>query len=163
MTELWRDIQGFEGLYQVSDQGKVRGLKRGHLLRPNRKRAGYMQVALSRDGICKFIDVHRLVALTFLPNPEKKPQVNHKNGRKDDNRLCNLEWTTNSENQRHRFDVLGHSGNTARPVICLETKREYPSAKAAAADIGCDRSSVSMCCLGINKTCKKFHFIFKED
>lgn len=163
MSRMWKPIPGFEGLYIVSDFGQVRGLKRGHCLRPNRKRTGYLQVTLSRGGVNHYRDVHRLVAQAFLPNPEGKPQVNHKNGQKSDNRACNLEWVTESENQRHRFEVLGHRGHTARPVVCLETGSVYPSAKAAAEDIGCNRSSVSQCCLGTRKSCKNLHFKFKEE
>lgn len=114
--EEWREIPGWEGLYEVSNMGNVRSLDRrcssgkfckGQILAKRYDNSGYTQVGLCRSSTVKWMKVHRLVAMAFLPNPENKPQVNHLNGIRDDNRLGNLEWCTCSENHRHAFDVLG--------------------------------------------------------
>lgn len=114
--EVWKDIPGYEGYYQASTEGRVRSLSRirmdgaykpGKVLNKNRLRDGYEQVALCKDRKRDYEKVHRLVALTFIPNPDNKPQVNHKNGIKHDNRLENLEWVTPRENTMHAYNVLG--------------------------------------------------------
>lgn len=161
--EEWKDVQGYEGLYQVSNTGQVRGVKRGKTLKPHKSKAGYLEVTLSKQNTFAYFLIHRLVAQAFIPNPEGKPQINHKNGVKTDNRLDNLEWSTRSENQRHRFSVLGQRGHTARPVRCVDTNEVYPSAKLAAQKLGLCRSAISLCCLGKRKSTGGYHFKFKED
>ena len=103
MNEEWRPIEGYEGLYEVSSYGRVRSLDRydnrncfrkGKVLSPAKDKNGYLKVVLNCNGKCKTINVHRLVALTFLPNPDNLPCVNHKNEDKTDNRVDNLEWCT---------------------------------------------------------------------
>ena len=119
MEEIWKDVPGYEGLYQVSNMGRVKSLKRtremnlpGHTTAPVNERIrkfgkslGYQEVVLSKDGINKHFRVHKLVAMTFIPNPRGCAQINHKNGNKHDNRVENLEWCTPSENQRHAIDT----------------------------------------------------------
>ena len=87
MTETWKDVAGYEGLYQVSDRGRVRSLWFGkvRILKPGLKNGGYLQVALYRERKQKYLLVHRLVAEAFVPNPLNLPQVNHK----DENKLNN--------------------------------------------------------------------------
>ncbi len=89
--------------YKISEQGIVTNIKTGHELRGSINNCGYRRVQLSNR---KRYFVHRLVAEEFIPNPETKPQVNHINGNKLDNRVENLEWCTASENQQHRFTHL---------------------------------------------------------
>jgi hypothetical protein len=122
--ELWKDIIGFEGIYQVSNLGNVKRLNREismimkgsnctkkiteKILTPDINWSGYARIALNRN---KF-SVHRLVASAFVVNPENKKYVNHKNGIKNDNRLENLEWVTNSENLIHAYKTgLKHKDN----------------------------------------------------
>lgn len=107
MVEVWRDVIGYEGLYQVSDMGRVKsiGYDKEKILKPGRDTGGYFHVNLFKDGIKKLYKVHRLVCLNFLDNPENKEQVNHINGIKTDNRLINLEWNTRSENRQHAYNT----------------------------------------------------------
>lgn len=102
----WRDIPGYEGLYQVSDDGRVKSIARQGNAAPGERRRtpdayGYLQVSLYRDKKYIRAKVHRLVAMAFIPNPENKPQVNHIDGDKANNSVENLEWVTDSENKKH--------------------------------------------------------------
>ena len=106
----WKQIQGYEGYY-VSDRGDVKSYNSdhaGHILKPNKSDKGYIRVSLRNSkGGSSTMNVHRLVASAFIPNPDNLPQVNHKNGIKDDNRVENLEWVTSSQNVKHAYEVLG--------------------------------------------------------
>lgn len=108
--EEWRDVPGFDGVYQVSNLGRVRSLPRkvwnytkpGRIMADYCKPNGYKTVGLSHGGKhCKHAYVHRLVAQAFIPNPENLPEINHKNFDKKDNRVSNLEWVTSAENKAH--------------------------------------------------------------
>lgn len=100
MTE-WRDVVGYEGLYRVSSDGEIEHLKRNILLSQSTTALGYSVVTLFKNGSKLMVRVHRLVAQAFIPNPDDKPQVNHKDGKKQNNRVDNLEWNTQLENNRH--------------------------------------------------------------
>ena len=97
LTEEWKPVEGFEGLYLVSNLGKIYSIRNKTMLKPLVTRAGYNRVHLSVDGKVSSLTVHRIVAKAFVPNPEGKPTVNHKNEIKADNRAENLEWMTNKE------------------------------------------------------------------
>lgn len=103
MGEIWRDIDGYEGKYQVSNWGRVRNVKRNIIIKPYLNHKGYEKVSLSRGtkGNTDKHRVHRLVALAFIPNPNDLPQVNHKDGNKRNNSVSNLEWCTNLQNAQH--------------------------------------------------------------
>ena len=114
--EVWKSIQDYEGLYEVSNFGRVRSLdrfvvasynsialKKGKILKPGIDYKGYLRVYLSKNGKNKTIKIHRLVALTFIPNPNNLPQVNHKNNIKTKIMSENLEWITNLDNIRHAW------------------------------------------------------------
>ena len=111
VLEEWKPVCGYEGFYEVSTEGRVRSLPRattnGGILKPIYSKDGYASVHLSREGHDKIKRINRLVAEAFIPNQENKPEVNHLNGIRDDNRLCNLEWATTSENNLHACRVLG--------------------------------------------------------
>lgn len=92
-------VKGYEGLYWITKQGRVYS-KRGELSLPINKQ-GYVSITLSKNGVAKGWRVHRLMLLTFVPNPDNKPQCNHKNSIRHDNRLTNLEWCTPAENMAH--------------------------------------------------------------
>ena len=104
--EIWKDIKGYEGYYQISNMGRVKGLKRKFIHNEYIKKMyyydnSYVRVSLRKKSKPKTFLVHRLVALAFIPNPENKKQVNHKDGNKQNNNVCNLEWVDNSTNMQH--------------------------------------------------------------
>lgn len=123
MQEIWKDIKGYEELYQISNLGNVKSLKRKTLgkkhgnhylkeriLKPG-KSGNYYHVCLRKNNVNKIFYIHRLVAQTFIKNIENKNQVNHKNGKTTDNNVNNLEWVTASENQTHAYKVLKRKTN----------------------------------------------------
>lgn len=99
--EIWKEIKDFEGLYSISTSGRVLNILTRKFLSANRSKNPYLKVNLTKDKQAKTFKVHRLVAETFLPNPENKPEVNHKDGDKLNNFLSNLEWNTKKENRDH--------------------------------------------------------------
>jgi len=119
MTEIWKPILNYENFYLASSAGRIRSLERnikhyrggkslykGKIFeRSSASKHGYIYVPLHKDGINKQFSVHRLIAQTFIPNPDNKPYINHKNGIKTDNRIENLEWCTASENNKHAFKI----------------------------------------------------------
>ena len=94
MMEEWRAVPGYEGLYEVSNKGNVRNVRRNTLLRLTKTNNGYIRVFLYKNGIKTNLSVHRLVAKTFLPNPDNLPIINHKDEDKTNNNVDNLEWCT---------------------------------------------------------------------
>lgn len=103
MTEIWKDVEGFDGRYQVSSWGKVRSAK--GILSPYRNKKGYLKIDLNMNGKRYKRRVSRLVAEAFIPNPYGLPQVNHKDGNKENNSISNLEWCTNKENYDHAMKM----------------------------------------------------------
>lgn len=110
MEEVWKDINGYEGLYQVSNCGRIRSLDRydsmgrfrkGIIKADTHNGYGYRNVMLSKDGRSETLYVHRLVALAFIPNDNNLPQVNHKDENKENNHVDNLEWCTNEYNSNY--------------------------------------------------------------
>jgi hypothetical protein len=100
--EEWKPVSGYEGLYEVSNFGRVRSLKTGIMLRLNNRGLEYRSVLLCKKDLAnKSLRVHRLVAQAFIPNPENKPCVNHIDNNPNNNRVSNLEWVTPKENYQH--------------------------------------------------------------
>jgi hypothetical protein len=115
-NEIWKPINGLIG-YEVSNLGAFRSINRivkckrggtfnfkGRLLKQSLKKDGYLRVVISINGKSKHYSSHRLVAKTFINNPLNKKEVNHINSIRNDNRVCNLEWVTPSENLKHSYD-----------------------------------------------------------
>lgn len=125
--EVWKDVPEYEGLYQASNLGKVRSIRRsgskGLKLSEQRLR-GYLKCWFSKDNKVKSFLVHRVIAITFLPNSENKSQINHKNGVKDDNRVENLEWCSSQDNHAHSRIVLGKDAKGGKNPNSKLTERE---------------------------------------
>lgn len=128
--EIWKDVKGYEGLYQVSNLGRVKSLERQKsngkglvkidekVLTQDITNWGYYRVALYKKGTRKYYKVHRLVAIAFLPNPENKEQVNHIDGDKLNNNVDNLEWNTRIENIHHaKINGLFGNGSNSNYVL----------------------------------------------
>ena len=124
--EIWKEIKGYEGLYEVSSEGRVRVsdklvktkgnvlyLRKGVILKESYTR-GYSQVVLTKDGIRKGYKVHRLVAESFIPNPDNKPEVDHINCDRSDNIVENLRWVTAKENSNNPITLSKHYGRQTR-------------------------------------------------
>ena len=111
MKEIWKDVNGYEGLYKINNFGYIKSLKdcnyisREKILKFSKNDRGYLSVRLYKNTKWKIFRVNRLVAINFLPNPKNKPQVNHKDGNKQNNNVNNLEWCTHSENQNHAYSI----------------------------------------------------------
>ena len=184
--ENWKDIENYEGLYQVSNLGRVRSLKRDvyyqngtvhHLkekiLVPVLDKYGYPSVYLYKNGKVKFMLVHRLVALAFIPNPENKPQINHRDEVKTNNVVENLEWCTSFYNnhygtrtaravQNHKYPKLGNHPR-AKAIFCEELNKEFDCITSAGKELGIGRTSISQACTGKQKTAGGFHWRYADE
>lgn len=103
MIEKWVDIEGYEGIYKISNLGNVYSYKSGIILKHRLNTKGYVHYGLRKDGVAKDVRAHRLVATYFIPNPDNLPLVNHIDGDKTNNAYTNLEWCTHSYNQKHAY------------------------------------------------------------
>jgi hypothetical protein len=157
---FWRDVVGYEGLYQVSIDGEVKNVKTGRILRPCKSHKGYLLTYLYKDGKGKGYSVHRLVARAWIPNPDNLPQVNHINEDKTDNRVENLEWVTAKENVNWATGIE-RAAKTKRGVYNIKTSKpvyqytldgqfikEYPSTHEVERQTGFSHTNISACCLG---------------
>lgn len=173
--EQWKDIPSWEGYYQVSNMGRVKSVERTivysngitalvtqKILRQMGRVDRYLQVNLCRNRGLKTKLVHILVATEFVPNPENKPEVNHKKGIKIDNRASELEWNTKSENIQHSYDVLGRpvgeNQHRARKVICINIRKEYSTMTEASNDLNIPITQINAVCVGRQKTAKGYQF-----
>lgn len=123
-NEIWKNILNYENLYQVSNLGNVKRKQTNKLLKTlkhGKKENEYLMIALSNNGKEKMFYIHRLVAQAFIDNPNNLPQVNHINGIKSDNRVENLEWCTNGENQIHA--IKNNLKIPARGLQCGNTRK----------------------------------------
>lgn len=159
-AEIWKDVEGYEGLYKVSNRGEIYSLYKHKMLRWKINNRKYRSVGLYKNGKIKYLLVHRLVAFHFVPNPDGLPQVNHKDENKDNNFADNLEWCTNHYNalygtrvertttnrsyrqsrERMKRKVVGYPVNGGEPI--------YLDAIKDAVNYGFSKNGVKNCCLG---------------
>lgn len=184
--EIWKDIPGYEGLYKVSSFGRVRSFAESNPInRRNRilkqyfdGKGNYLFVGLHRDGKVKLRNVHRLVAEVFIPNPDRLPQVNHKDECKTNNRVENLEWCSRSYNSRYggsrermiksrianndaramvekakKTKLQRHTRDAEKPIIQFSLSgdliRRWRSATEIERELGFSRAGIARCCTGV--------------
>lgn len=177
MQEIWKDIPGYEGVYQINTYGTVKSLDRyvkhskggpklikGKVI-SSKIDKGYHRVKLCKDGSRKYYAVHRLVALTFIDNPHNLPVINHIDGNKLNNHISNLEWCTISENTQHAYNTglcdevrIKVSESRKKPVRCITTGEEFSSIQEAAEHYGIHDVSITYCCKGKTKSAGKLRW-----
>ena len=170
MKEEWKDIKGYEGLYQISNLGNVKRIKfinnivekeKIKILKPINNT--YLQVALSKEGKVKVKNIHRLVAETFIPNPDRLPQVNHKDENKHNNNVDNLEWCSRIYNMNYGSvkDKISKSHRKEnikkrKPIVQYDRNmhiiKEYSGICEAVKETNIDKSSIIKCCKNKQKT-----------
>lgn len=151
--ETWKPIADFVGLYEVSSKGRVRNLKTGRILKPSNNGLGYLFVNLRKNGTVKGYYLHRLVALTFIPNPKYLSDVNHKDEIRTNNNLYNLEWVSHRDNLNYgkRNERISKSKSKSITQIDLNTGliiKTYPSATIATNETGVDCGNISRAARG---------------
>lgn len=175
MKEIWKDIEGYIGLYQISNYGRIKSLSRVRkgnkgapvivpekILKQSKTKDGYLHASLNKNGNNKKNKVHRLVSKAFIPNPENKPCIDHINGDKTDNRVENLRWCTHKENMNNPLvlDIfksrIGVKNGFSKSVIQFtkdnELIRKWDSMADVKRELGIDSSDISCCCSGKRKT-----------
>lgn len=158
--EAWKDIPGYEGKYWASNLGRIKN--KDKVMKQNKHFEGYFIITLYKEGKRHTHKVHRLVALSFIENPCKKPDINHINGKRNDNRVENLEWVTNLENQRHSWSKLGRKQERTIPVLCVEKNKVFGSIKEAGEelDLSCSaQTHITDCIKGRRKTSGGYHWV----
>lgn len=173
-SEIWKDVVGYEGLYQVSNLGRIKRLPsvvknryiKGGLLKPRKHNSGYLSVYLCKNGVCEQWLLHRIVAMAFIPNPKNLPQINHKDSNRRNTFASNLEWCTQSYNIKYAYDhnhkkekmqwYKGAKCISAKPVRSYsksgEFVKEYGCIQDAVNETGILNSSISNCLKGRSKT-----------
>lgn len=180
--EKWKDIHGYEGLYQVSDLGRIKSLGRTityangtshpykeRVRKNNTHKNGYKNVDLWKDGRAKTFKVHRLVAQAFVPNPKNLSEVNHIDEDKENNKASNLEWVTPEYNTNYGTRGKRAGEKQKKTVLQFDIDgsfiKEYASAKEAAKQFGNKNVAMQIgeCCRGTQKTAHGFKWKFKEE
>ena len=180
MKEIWKAIVGYEGLYEVSNLGMVRSLDRyvphktfgkkyckGHMMATHINNAGYVTVNLCKGNRYRSFDIHRLVAIAFLDNPDGLPEVNHIDENKKNNHVGNLEWVTREQNERHGTKPEKRRYNPMIPVLQYDLQGDFISEWPCAIDAerklsGKETGAISHCARGKTKTAYGYVWKYKE-
>ena len=171
MKEIWKDKKDYEGLYMVSNWGRVKSIKFGkeRILKPVTNSSGYLLVNLCKDGKVKAFTVHRLVAEAFLPNPHNYPCVNHKDENKQNNNVenlefCDIKYNSNFGTRNERIAAKNTNGKLSKPVLQYDLEgnfiKEWRSTRECERN-GFSHGAVSACCQGELKKYKDFIFKYK--
>lgn len=160
VAEIWVNIPGYEGLYQVSNFGRVRGLKRNKVLLSPLTNKGYAHVNLSKDGKYKTIAVHRLVLMSFTDESEWKEEVNHIDYDRSNNRLDNLEWMTKLENVRYSipnrpthfvktvYKPTKNFKSVVQETLKGEVVKVWSNLSTIYRELGLEQTPIKKCCEG---------------
>lgn len=172
--EIWKTIPEFPN-YQVSNMGRVKSLnynrtRKEKLLRFSKDKYGYLRVTISKEGVKKYVQVHRLVCEAFLQNPFNLPQVNHRNEDKTDNRIENLEYCDAKYNINYgtaierRSKALINNPKRSKKILCVETGVVYPSTMEIERQFGFYHNQISGCCKGKYgyKTVGNYHWRYVD-
>ena len=168
MEEIWCPIKGFEGQYEVSDQGRVKSLKYGkeRILKPGRMPKGYLFVNICKNGEKKTCKVHRLVAQTFIPNPDNLPEVKQKDGDRENNAVQSLEWCDRKYNVNYGTRNQRQAEKLSKPILQYTKSgkfvREWKSTYDVERNLGYFHSCISYCCTGKLKYAYNFIWKFKD-
>lgn len=155
-----RDIKNYEGLYAVTSCGKVWSYRSNRFMKLTGDGGNYQSVCLTKDGKHRVLLVHRLVAEAYIPNPNNYPQVNHKDERKNNNCVDNLEWCTPQQNLT--FSRVWEA--TRKPVYCIELDKTFPSVTAAARALNISQPNLSSCVRSHGKyTVGGYHWKFANE
>lgn len=152
-----KDIAGYEGLYAITEEGKVWSYKTNRFLALQNSTAGYSYVTLCKNGKETKYYVHRLVALAYLENPNNLPCVNHKDENKANNHVNNLEWCTVEYNNYYSNSKVTTWENTPKPIYCVELDIVFSSINQASKYLNIRRDRIKNCLSGYAKTVKGYH------
>ena len=178
MEEIWKDVVGYEGLYQVSNKGRIKSIcshvrlqngelmkKKPHILKPQ-NRCGYRCVNLFKDGRSRTVNIHRLVAESFLCNPHNYEVVNHKDENRANNNVDNLEWCTYAYNINYGTAKRRRAISQGKVVIQLDKNgrfiKRHLTLMDACRDTGVDFRNISLCCNRRRKTAGGYHWKFEQ-
>lgn len=158
--EIWKAIEGYEGLYEISNYGRVKSLKRKRILKQCLTYKGYCCIGLYKNNKFKSFLVHRLVAMAFIQNPNKFPIINHKDENKANNHVDNLEWCTHKYNTNYGTGIKRKNEKCLKPIKCVETNIIYSSASELKKLYGYHTGLISDVCNGKrqHKTAYGYHW-----
>lgn len=123
MKKIWKDINEYEGLYQISNYGEVKSINKKIIKKPSKLPKGYLQICLSKNGKSKYVSIHRLVAQAFIPNPNNLPCVNHKDCNPQNNKVSNLEWISYKDNNNYK----NHHLKRYISSLIYYMRKDYPN------------------------------------